>query len=322
MRAYQVVSYDKNPELVETNSPTPVNGEILLEISACGLNFGDLLMAKGQYQEKPDLPFTLGMEVAGTIREVGEGVEGFEPGMRVLVGGGSGGLADFGTFPATKAIRIPDSMSFTDAAAFQVAYGTSHVGLDYRARLQPGENLLVLGAAGGVGMTAIEIGKLMGAKVIACARGQEKLEVCKSAGADVLIDSETDDLREAVKAAGGADVIYDPVGGDQFRAAMRATNPEARILVVGFASGDIPQIPANHLLVKNLNIMGYYWGGYNRFKPKVLTDSMATLIRWYDEGKLKPHVGATLPLEQAGDAYELMRSRKSTGKVVVTTGRG
>mgnify|MGYP000020505282 CR=1 FL=1 len=322
MRAYQVVSYDKNPELVETNSPTPVNGEILLEISACGLNFGDLLMAKGQYQEKPDLPFTLGMEVAGTIREVGEGVEGFEPGMRVLVGGGSGGLADFGTFPATKAIRIPDSMSFTDAAAFQVAYGTSHVGLDYRARLQPGENLLVLGAAGGVGMTAIEIGKLMGAKVIACARGKEKLEVCNSAGADVLIDSETDDLREAVKAAGGADVIYDPVGGDQFRAAMRATNPEARILVVGFASGDIPQIPANHLLVKNLNIMGYYWGGYNRFKPEVLTDSMATLIRWYDEGKLKPHVGATLPLEQAGDAYELMRSRKSTGKVVVTTGRG
>lgn len=322
MRAYQVVSYDKNPELVETNSPTPVNGEILLEISACGLNFGDLLMAKGQYQEKPDLPFTLGMEVAGTIREVGEGVEGFEPGMRVLVGGGSGGLADFGTFPSTKAIRIPDSMSFTDAAAFQVAYGTSHVGLDYRARLQPGENLLVLGAAGGVGMTAIEIGKLMGAKVIACARGKEKLEVCKSAGADVLIDSETDDLREAVKAAGGADVIYDPVGGDQFRAAMRATNPEARILVVGFASGDIPQIPANHLLVKNLNIMGYYWGGYNRFKPEVLTDSMATLIRWYDEGKLKPHVGATLPLEQAGDAYELMRSRKSTGKVVVTTGRG
>lgn len=322
MRAYQVVSYDKNPELVETNSPTPVNGEILLEISACGLNFGDLLMAKGQYQEKPDLPFTLGMEVAGTIREVGEGVQGFEPGMRVLVGGGSGGLADFGTFPATKAIRIPDSMSFTDAAAFQVAYGTSHVGLDYRARLQPGENLLVLGAAGGVGMTAIEIGKLMGAKVIACARGKEKLEVCKSAGADVLIDSETDDLREAVKAAGGADVIYDPVGGDQFRAAMRATNPEARILVVGFASGDIPQIPANHLLVKNLNIMGYYWGGYNRFKPEVLTDSMATLIRWYDEGKLKPHVGATLPLEQAGDAYELMRSRKSTGKVVVTTGRG
>lgn len=322
MRAYQVVSYDKNPELVETNSPTPVNGEILLEIAACGLNFGDLLMAKGEYQEKPELPFTLGMEVAGTVREVGPGVEGLAPGTRVLLAGGAGGLAEFGTYPADQAIAIPDSMTFTDAAAFQIAYGTSHVGLDYRARLQPGENLLVLGAAGGVGMTAIEIGKLMGAKVIACARGKEKLEVCKRAGADVLIDSETDDLRAAVKDAGGADVIYDPVGGDQFRAAMRATNPEARILVVGFASGDVPQIPANHLLVKNLNIMGYYWGGYKRFKPEVLRDSMTTLLNWYDEGKLKPHVSHALPLEQAGEAYELMRSRKSTGKVVVTTGRG
>lgn len=322
MRAYQVVSYDKNPELVETNSPTPVNGEILLEIAACGLNFGDLLMAKGEYQEKPELPFTLGMEVAGTVREVGPGVEGLAPGTRVLLAGGAGGLAEFGTYPADQAIAIPDSMTFTDAAAFQIAYGTSHVGLDYRARLQPGENLLVLGAAGGVGMTAIEIGKLMGAKVIACARGKEKLEVCKRAGADVLIDSETDDLRAAVKDAGGADVIYDPVGGDQFRAAMRATNPEARILVVGFASGDVPQIPANHLLVKNLNIMGYYWGGYKRFKPDVLRDSMTTLLNWYDEGKLKPHVSHALPLEQAGEAYELMRSRKSTGKVVVTTGRG
>lgn len=322
MRAYQVVSYDKNPELVETNSPTPVNGEILLEIAACGLNFGDLLMAKGEYQEKPELPFTLGMEVAGTVREVGPGVEGLTPGTRVLLAGGAGGLAEFGTYPADQAIAIPDSMTFTDAAAFQIAYGTSHVGLDYRARLQPGENLLVLGAAGGVGMTAIEIGKLMGAKVIACARGKEKLEVCKRAGADVLIDSETDDLRAAVKDAGGADVIYDPVGGDQFRAAMRATNPEARILVVGFASGDVPQIPANHLLVKNLNIMGYYWGGYKRFKPEVLRDSMTTLLNWYDEGKLKPHVSHALPLEQAGEAYELMRSRRSTGKVVVTTGRG
>ncbi|MZR14411.1 zinc-binding dehydrogenase [Maritimibacter sp. DP07] len=322
MRAYQVIAYDKIPALVETNRPTPGNGEILLEIAACGLNFGDLLMAKGQYQEKPPLPFTLGMEVAGTVRELGPGAEGPAPGTRVLIGGGSGGLAEYGTFPAEKALPIPDSMSFTDAAAFQVAYGTSHVGLDYRARLQPGETLLVLGAAGGVGMTAIEIGKLMGATVIACARGKEKLEICKQAGADHLVDSETDDIREVVKAVGGADVVYDPVGGEQFKAAMRACNPEARILVVGFASGDIPQIPANHLLVKNLNIMGYYWGGYNAFKPQVLRDSMQTLLGWYDDGKLKPHVSAALPLEQAGDAYELLRSRKSTGKVVVTTGLG
>lgn len=322
MRAYQVTSYDTPPEVVETNVPTLGDGEILLDIAACGLNFGDLLMAKGQYQERPPLPFTLGMEVAGTVVEVAGDVDNVKPGMRVLVGGGSGGLADQGVFPAAKALEIPDNMPFTDAAAFQVAYGTSHVGLDYRAGLKPGENLLVLGAAGGVGLTAVEIGKLMGANVIACARGADKLAVCKAAGADHLIDSETEDLREAVKALGGADVIYDPVGGDQFRAAMRATNPEARILVVGFASGDVPQIPANHLLVKNLNIMGYYWGGYNKFKPEVLRDSMATLLQWYEAGKLKPHVSHALPLEQAGEAYELLRSRKSTGKVVVTAGRG
>lgn len=322
MRAFQVSSYDTAPGLAETIAPTPGNGEILLEISACGLNFGDLLMAKGQYQERPPLPFTLGMEVAGTVREVGPGVEGLAPGTRVLVGGGAGGLAEFGVFPAAKALPIPDTMPFTDAAAFQVAYGTSHVGLDHRAGLRAGETLLVLGAAGGVGMTAIEIGKLMGATVIACARGADKLAVCKAAGADHLIDSESDDIREAVKALGGADVVYDPVGGEQFKAALRACNPEARLLVVGFASGEVPQIPANHLLVKNLTIMGYYWGGYERFRPEVLRDSMQTLLRWYEQGKLKPHVSHVLPLERAGNAYELLRSRKSTGKVVVTTGRG
>lgn len=317
MKAYQILSFDEPPSLQEVAKPTPAEGEILVEIATCGLNFGDLLMAKGQYQEKPPLPFTLGMEVAGTVVECGAGVNDIAPGTRVLVGGGNG-LAEFGVFPAKKALPIPDEMPFTDAAAFQVAYGTSHVGLDHRLRLQAGENLLVLGAAGGVGLTAIEIGKLMGATVIACARGKEKLEVCKSAGADHLIDSETDDIREAVKALGGADAVYDPVGGEQFKAAMRACNPEARLLVVGFASGDIPQIPANHLLVKNLNVMGYYWGGYNVFRPEVIRDSMQTLVTWYSDGKLKPHVSHALPLEQAGEAYELLRSRKSTGKVVVT----
>lgn len=317
MRAYQILSFDEAPSLREVEKPTPGEGEILLEIAACGLNFGDLLMAKGEYQEKPPLPFTLGMEVAGTVVECGPGVEGLTPGTRVLVGGGNG-LADFGVFPAAKALPIPDSMPFTDAAAFQVAYGTSHVGLEHRIGLRPGENLLVLGAAGGVGMTAIEIGKLMGATVIACARGQEKLDICKAIGADHVIDSETDDIRETVKSLGGADAVYDPVGGAQFKAAMRACNPEARLLVVGFASGDIPQIPANHLLVKNLNVMGYYWGGYNVFRPDVIRDSMKTLVGWYEEGKIKPHVSHALPLEHAGDAYELLRSRKSTGKVVVT----
>lgn len=317
MRAYQIQSYETPPEITEIDAPTPGKGEVLIELAACALNFGELLAMKGQYQERPELPYTLGMESAGTVVALGEGVDGPAVGTRVLVGGGKGGLADFGVFPASKLVPIPDVMPFTDAAAFQVAYGTSHVGLEYRANLKAGETLLVLGAAGGVGLTAVEIGKLMGATVIAVARGADKLAVCKEVGADHVIDSDTQDIREAVKALGGADVVYDPVGGDQFKAAMRACNPEARLLVVGFASGDVPQIPANHLLVKNLNVMGYYWGGYNVFKPEVLTGSMATLLKWYEEGKLKPHVSHILPLEQATEAYDLLRARKSTGKVVV-----
>jgi len=214
-------------------------------------------------------------------------------------------------------VPIPDEMNAVDAAAFLVAYGTSHVALDYKARLQPGERLLVLGASGGVGLTAVELGNLMGAEVIACARGPEKLEICKAAGAHHLIDSDTGDIREIVKSLGGADVVYDPVGGAQFKAALRACNPEARLLPLGFASGEVPQIPANILLVKNLTVMGLYWGGYARLNPSVLTDSFATLIDWYVEGRLKPHVSNVLPLAQANEALDLLRTRKATGKVVV-----
>jgi NADPH2:quinone reductase len=209
-------------------------------------------------------------------------------------------------------------MTFAEAAAFQVAYGTSHVALDHKARLQPGETLLVLGAAGGVGLTAVEIGKHMGARVIACARGADKLAVAQQAGADHLIDAATDNIRDTCRALGGVDVVYDPVGGDQFTAAMRACNPEARILTIGFASGEVPQIPANHLLVKNITVMGLYWGGYLKFRPEVVTDSMSTLFGWYAAGHLRPHVSHLLPLEQAAEALELLRTRKSTGKVVVT----
>lgn len=322
MKAYRVTAYDTPPELVEVDRPAPGPGEVLIDIAACGLNFADLLMAKGKYQERPPLPFTLGMEVAGTVRALGPGTTGPAPGTRVAVTGGPGGLAEAGVFAAEKCVPLPDAMPFTDAAAFQVAYGTSHVGLAHRARLQPGETLLVLGAAGGVGLTAVEIGKLMGATVIACARGPAKLAVCKAAGADHLIDSDTDDIRAAVKALGGADVVYDPVGGDQFSAALRAANPEARILVVGFASGEVPEVPANILLVKNIDVIGYYWGGYATFRPKVLADSLATLLGWYAAGRITPHVSHTFPLERAGEAYELLRSRKSTGKVVVTPGPG
>lgn len=318
MRAYHLPAKGAEPILTDLPRPTPGPGEISLRIAACGLNFADLLMIKGAYQDTPEAPFTLGMEVAGTVDALGPDTDGPAPGTRVAVFGGQGGLADYGCFPAARAVPLPDAMSFAEAAAFQVAYGTSHVALDHKARLQPGETLLVLGAAGGVGLTAVEIGKQMGARVIACARGADKLDVAKRAGADHLIDAATQDIRDTCRALGGVDVVYDPVGGDQFTAAMRACNPEARILAIGFASGDVPQIPANHLLVKNISVMGLYWGGYLKFRPEVLTQSMATLFDWYAAGRLRPHVSHLLPLEQAAEALDLLRSRKSTGKVVVT----
>lgn len=318
MRAYQLTTKGAAPALADIPVPEPQTGEIALRIKACGLNFADLLMIEGRYQDTPEPPFTLGMEVAGTVTALGPDTRGPAPGTRVAVFGGQGGLAEHGCFPAARAVALPDTMSFTDAAAFQIAYGTSHVALDHKARLRPGETLLVLGAAGGVGLTAVEIGKLMGARVIACARGADKLEVARQAGADHLIDAETDDIRAACKDLGGVDVVYDPVGGDQFKAAMRACRPEARLLTIGFASGEVPQIPANHLLVKNLSVMGLYWGGYLGFHPEVVTESLATLFGWYEAGRIRPHVSHVLPLERAAEALELLRSRQSTGKVVVS----
>lgn len=318
MRAFQIRDLDAPPRFEDAPLPVPASGEVRVRIAACGLNFADLLMMKGQYQERPPLPVTLGMELAGTVEALGPDVARTLLGQRVAVFAGSGGLAEYGCFPAARCVPLPDSMPFVDAAAFQVAYGTSHVALDHKARLRPGETLLVLGAAGGVGLTAVEIGHRMGARVIACARGTDRLAIAGRAGAAHLIDSETEDLREAVRALGGADVVYDPVGGDLFTAAMRACNPEARLLVIGFASGDVPQIRANHLLVKNLTVMGLYWGGYLAFRPEILTGSLATLFDWYAKGALKPHVSHTLPLDRVEDGLDLLRQRKATGKVVIT----
>ncbi len=322
MRAYHIPAPDAAPSIHEIDAPIPGVGEVSLSIAACGLNFADLLMIKGEYQDTPAPPFTLGMEVAGVVEALGPDTSGPPVGTRVAVFGGQGGLAEHGCFPAERAVVLPESMGFTDAAAFQIAYGTSHVALAHSARLQPGETLLVLGAAGGVGLTAVEIGKLMGARVIACARGADKLEVARKAGADHLIDASTEDIRAVCKELGGVDVVYDPVGGDQFKAAMRACNPEGRILSIGFASGDVPQIPANHLLVKNLSVIGFYWGGYLKFRPEVVTDSLRTLFKWYEDGRIKPHVSHVLPLDRAEEALELLRSRRSTGKVVVTPSAG
>ncbi len=308
----------ENPRLAEIDIPTPAAGEVRAKIAACGLNFADLLMVKGTYQETPALPFTLGLEVAGVVDAVGDGVTDLSVGTRVAVFGGQGGLAEFGVFDAARCVPIPDAMPFDVAAGFLVAYGTSHLALGHRAGLKPGDRLLVLGAAGGVGLTAVELGAAMGAEVIAVARGAEKLAVAKAAGAAHLIDSETDDIRDTVKALGGADVVYDAVGGDAFKAALRATNREGRVIVIGFASGDVPQIPANILLVKNISVLGVYWGGYLGFAPQVLTDSLSELMQMYVDGAIRPHISAHYPLEQAADAMELLRSRKSTGKVVVT----
>ncbi len=317
MRAYQVTTYDKPPSITDIPKPDPCVGEIRIKINACALNFADFLSMNGTYQDTPDTPFVLGMEVAGVVDAVGPDTEAPLIGTRVLVFSGSGGLAEYGCFPADRAVPLPDQMSFEHAAAFPIAYGTSHVALHYRARLQPGENLLVLGAAGGVGLTAVEIGKVLGANVIACARGTKKLDVARAAGAHHLIDASKDDIRAAVKALGGADVVYDPVGGEQFKSAFRACKPEARLLPIGFASGEAPTIPTNHLLVKNLTVMGVYWGGYLAFKPSIVSESTQTLFDWYVDGKIRPHVSHVFPLSNADTAYELLRNRQSTGKVVI-----
>ncbi|WP_127104569.1 NADPH:quinone oxidoreductase family protein [Pararhodobacter zhoushanensis] len=318
MRAYVLASTDTPPALTDLPIPQPAAGEIRLRIRACGLNFADLLMAKGTYQETPPTPFVMGMEVAGTVDALGEGVTGFTIGQRVAGFAGKGGLAEYGCFPVERCLPLPDSMPFDQAAGFMVAYGTSHVALVHRARLMAGETLLVLGAAGGVGLTAVEIGAKLGAKVVAVARGPEKLKVAEAAGATVLIDSEGADLKAAFKALGGVDVVYDAVGEPAASAALRALRPQGRYVVIGFAGGGVPQFPANILLVKNIDVIGLYWGGYSVFAPNVITQSLADLIAMYAKGDLHPHVSHALPLERTAEAMELMRTRASTGKVVVT----
>ncbi len=306
--------------MAEVFLPAPGPGEVRVRIIACGLNFADLLMAEGRYQERPKPPFTLGMEVAGIVEAPGEGVAHLPPGMRVAVFAGQGGLAEAGNFPADRCLPLPDGMSFEAGAAFQIAYGTSHLALDRRAALRPGETLLVTGAAGGVGLTAVELGRQMGARVIAVARGADRLAVARAAGAEVGIDStgqSADDLKAQLKALGGVDVAYETIGGEIFTAALGAMRPEGRLLIIGFAGGEVPKVPANHLLVKNVSVIGLYWGGYLSFRPEALTGSLATLLDWYGAGRIRPHVSHVLPLGQAAQALALLKDRRSTGKVVV-----
>lgn len=318
MHAWRVSEVGGAVTRTEIAAPVAQRGELVLRVAACALNFADLLMRDGKYQERPGFPYTPGMEVAGVVEALGPDTQGPVPGTPVLAFLNSGGLAELVAVPAERVIALPPGMPFPDAAAFPIAYGTSHLALDHKARLRPGETLLVLGAAGGVGLTAVEIGKRMGARVVACARGPEKLAIAEAAGADLGIDSETPDLKAAFKALGGVDVVYDAVGGPGFDAALSACRPEGRLLAIGFASGQVPQVPANLLLVKNLSVIGLYWGGYLNFAPQILTASLATLLGWYAEGGLRPHVSHILPFAQVPQALDLLRHRKSTGKVVIT----
>jgi NADPH2:quinone reductase len=323
MRAVLCKEFTGPEKLVIEEVPSPPlrDGTVRVKIRAAGVNFGDTLLVAGQYQDKPPLPFIPGMEIAGVVAEVAPGVKHLKVGDRVLGTVGRGGYAEEVVAEADAVHRIPDTMDFAIAAGFPVAYSTSHGAFLWRARLKPGETVLVLGASGGVGLTAVEIAKAMGATVIAAAGGAEKLAVAKRAGADHLIDYTTENLRERMKeitGGRGADVVYDPVGGDAFDQSLRSIAWEGRIIVIGFAGGRVPQIPANIVLVKNIDIVGFFWGSYRRYKPHLMAESLDQLLRWFEEGKIKPHVSHRLPLAQVKDALELLRTRKSTGKVVLT----
>jgi NADPH2:quinone reductase len=311
-------------ELAEVPAPSMTPGGVRVAVHAIGVNFADLLVVQGKYQEKPPLPFSPGFEIAGVVTEIRPGAEGVQLGDRVLGTIEHGAYAEEVVLPADRVLAIPASMDFSTAAAFPVAYGTSHGALEWRARLKSGETLLVLGAAGGVGLTAVEIGKAMGATVIAVAGGPQKLEVARRQGAHHLIDYSREDLRARIKeitGGRGPDVIYDPVGGDAFDQSMRSIAWEGRIIVIGFAAGRISQIPANLILVKNCDVIGFYWGSYRRHKPAQVRQSFKTLLSWFEAGKLKPHVSHQLDLADAGRALALLAERKATGKVVLTTGR-
>lgn len=295
-------------------------GQVRIDVKAASINFADTLIIQGKYQEKPPFPFTPGFECAGTVAEVGEGVKHFKPGMRVMALAPKGAFCTQTVTDAAAVIPLPETMSFEQGAAFPVAYGTSHIGLVDRGQLKAGETLLVLGAAGGVGLTAVEIGKALGARVIAAASSKEKLEIAKAHGADELIDYSTEDLKTRVKelAPKGVDLVYDPVGGDLFDAALRCMAWNGRIVVVGFASGRIPTVPANLLLVKQISVTGVFWGAHQKNDPKRLAVSLMELMGMYMEGKLKPHVSHALPLDRFAEAFHLLMDRKATGKVVLT----
>ena len=300
--------------------PTAVPGKVVIEVKACGVNFPDTLIIEGKYQFKPEFPFAPGGEVAGIVREVGEGVTHIKPGDTVFALTGWGGFAEGVLADAYKTFPMPPGMDYNTAAALMYTYGTSYHALKQRANLQPGETLLVLGAAGGVGLAAVTLGKLMGARVIAAASTDEKLALCREYGADETINYTTQSLREAVAelvGKKGVDVVYDPVGGDLAEPALRSMAWGGRYLVVGFAAGPIPALPFNLPLLKGCSIVGVFWGAFAEKQPKDSARNIGELLGFWQQGQLIPHIHATYPLEQAAAALNDMLGRKVMGKVLV-----
>ncbi|KTT02435.1 NADPH:quinone oxidoreductase family protein [Pseudomonas parafulva] len=310
--------------LEDVPSPTPKPNEVLLNVQAAGVNFPDTLIIEGKYQFQPPLPFSPGGEAAGTVAAVGDKVSGFKVGDRVMALTGWGAFAEQVAVPAANVMAVPAGMDFITAAAFGMTYGTSMHALRQRGRLQTGETLLVLGASGGVGLAAVEIGKAMGARVIAAASSAQKLAVARAAGADDLIDYSQDNLREAIKRltdGKGVDVIYDPVGGELFEHAVRGLAWNGRLLVVGFASGTIPQLAANLVLLKGAAVLGVFWGAFAQRQPDDNAANFKQLFAWHAQGKLKPLVSQTYALADAGAAIETLGQRQAVGKLVVVPPR-
>ena len=307
----------------ELPTPEPKAGEVRVAIRAASLNFPDLLIVQNKYQMKPPLPFVPGSEYAGVIEAVGDGVTGLKRGDAVAAFGGTGGFATHACVAAELVMPLPQGFAFDDAAAFILTYGTTHHALLDRGGLKAGETLLVLGAAGGVGTAAIQIGKVAGARVIAAASSDEKLELCRQIGADATINYASGNLREELKAltsGKGPDVVYDPVGGDLAEPVFRSIAWRGRYLVVGFARGSIPALPLNLTLLKGAALVGVFWGDFARREPKANAQGLAELARWYAQGKVKPVIDRRLPMDQLMQAYELMGSRKVRGKLVMTNG--
>jgi len=324
MKAVLCKQFGPPESLVVENLPSPVPGagETVVSVKAASVNFPDVLIIQNKYQYKPPLPFSPGSELSGVIKSVGEGVKGFKIGDKVIAFTTYGAFAEEVKVEAGRLVPMPEGMDFKSAAAFLLTYGTSDHALRDRGQLRANETLLVLGAAGGVGIAAIEIGKALGAKVIACASSDDKLAVCKAHGADEIINYTSEELRERIKAitdGKGVDVVYDPVGGPYTEPAFRSITWRGRLLVVGFAAGEIPKLPLNLALLKGAAAVGVFWGDFARREPRAFADSVRQLGAWFREGKLKPHVSVSYPLAQAADALKLMASRKVKGKVVLTT---